>query len=128
MFTIHLGQRQPRDRAVHVFGNLLHFDAGLRDLDARTVAIHEAQPQLLLQPAQRLAHGGLRQMQFRRRATHAAFFRNGEKSTQQVPVEAVVQISVRAVFAHDEPHWFHHPPKLYLGLELEIRLIIFDYG
>lgn len=50
--------------------------------------------ELVLKPLERLARGGLRQMQARSGAADAAFTRNGEKGWQQVPVEAAVEVGI----------------------------------
>ncbi|GCB04253.1 hypothetical protein PSUB009319_18840 [Ralstonia sp. SET104] len=53
---------------------------------------------MVLKPLERLARGGLRQVQVqvqaRGGAADAAFTRNGEKGAQQVPVEAVVEAGI----------------------------------
>src|SRR3981189_1693674 len=72
VIAVDLGQRKPRDRTVHIFGDLLHFNARLRHFYARPMAIDQPHAKLILKATQRLTHCRLRQMQPRSRTTHAA--------------------------------------------------------
>jgi hypothetical protein len=100
MIAIDLGQRKPRDCTVHIFGDLLHFNARLRHFYARPVAIDQPHAKLILKAMQRLTYCRLCQVQPRSRTTHAALPRYGEKCPQQIPVEPIIQVGIGPFIAH----------------------------
>ena len=98
--TLSAGLRQARDGAVDLFGNLADFLARAGNLNRVGLAIDQLQAELVFEPLECLAHGGLRQVQACCGTADAAFPRNGEEGTQQIPVEAVVEVGVELGLAH----------------------------